>query len=460
VTGLWRHQQAALDFTLDHPATYLHMGMGTGKSRVVIEALERMAAQKVLILCPKAAVRNVWPGQFESWALRPWTVAAETKGTIARRMERMVRQSQHAKATGQPFAVVVNYDAIRSEDLERLIKRSAFEVVVFDEMHKLKSPNGKTAKAAQRIAYKIPRRIALSGTPMPHSAMDVFAQFRVLNSEIFGTSFVSFRNRYAVMGGYEGREVTGFKNMDDLTSRMGRITFQPEDVELDLPPEMHELRPIELGAKAMKAYQSLERDFIAEVEGGGIVDPQNALVRLLRLQQMTSGIAVVDEDVGPTVYRKEVVIDESKQTELREIFEDTGKEPIVVFGVFRRDIEVVRKAAYPERICELSGQADELSDWKAGKARVLAVQIASGAEGIDLTRARYAVYLSTGFNLGSYLQSEKRVHRPGQTRPVTYYHLVAKDTIDEKVYHALRERRNAVDAILADIKKNRRRDNE
>lgn len=91
---------------------------------------------------------------------------------------------------------------------------------------------------------------------------------------------------------------------------------------------------------------------------------------------------------------------------------------------------------------------------------MLAVQIASGAEGIDLTRARYAVYLSTGFNLGSYLQSEKRVHRPGQTRPVTYYHLVAKDTIDEKVYHALRERRNAVDAILADIKKNRRRDNE
>ena len=51
-------------------------------------------------------------------------------------------------------------------------------------------------------------------------------------------------------------------------------------------------------------------------------------------------------------------------------------------------------------------------------------------------------------------------HGWGQTRPVTYYHLVAKDTIDEKVYHALRERRNAVDAILADIKKNRRRDNE
>jgi len=210
----------------------------------------------------------------------------------------------------------------------------------------------------------------------------------------------------------------------------------------------------------MKAYTALERDFIAQVEDGGIIDPQNALVRLLRLQQMTSGIAVVEEVAGGESYRKDVVIDESKLQELRELFEDTGKEPIVVFGVFRHDMEVVRRAAYPEPICELSGQADELMEWKAGKARVLAVQIASGAEGIDLTRARYAVYLSTGFNLGSYLQSEKRVHRPGQTRPVTYYHLVAKDTIDEKVYHALRERRNAVDAILADIKKNRRRDNE
>ena len=458
--NLWRHQQAALDHTLEHPATYLHMGMGTGKSRVVIEALERMAAQKILILCPKAAVRNVWPGQFEAWALRPWIVAAETKGTILRRMERMARQSQQAQLTGQPFAVVVNYDAIRSEDLERVLKKANFEVVVFDEMHKLKSPQGKTAKAAQRIAHHIPRRIALSGTPMPHSPMDVFAQFRVLDSSIFGTSFVSFRNRYAVMGGYEGREVTGYKNMDEMTGKMARITFQPEDVELDLPSEMHEIRTVELSPKALKAYTGLEQDFVSEVEDGGIIDAQNALVRLLRLQQMTSGVAVVEDESDGQVFRKDIVIDESKQQELREILEDTGDEPIVVFGVFRHDIEVVRKAAYPAPICELSGKADELQDWKAGKSRVLAVQIAAGAEGIDLTRARYAVYLSTGFNLGTYLQSEKRVHRPGQRRPVTYYHLIAKDTIDEKVYHALRNRRNAVDEILADIQKNRRREND
>lgn len=452
---LWRHQRAALDHVLDHPAAYLHMGMGTGKSRVVVEALEQMAFDRVLILCPKAAVANVWPGQFDSWALRSWTVCAETKGTVLRRMERMMRQEQASKTTGQPLAVVVNYDAIRTEALEKFLKGFGFDAVIFDEMHKLKAPMGKTAKAAQRIAAKIPRRIALSGTPMPHSPLDVFAQFRVLNSTIFGTSFVTFRNRYAIYGGYEGREVVGFRRMDELTSHMSRITFQPQDVELDLPTEMHEVRRVELCPKARKVYKDLEQDFIASVDDGEFIDAQNALVKLLRLQQITSGVAVTDSEIDGKVIRSSTVIDEAKQQELREIFEDTGDEPVVVFGVFRHDMEVIRKAAMPHRVCELSGQADELVDWKAGKARILAVQISSGAEGIDLTRARYAVYLSTGFNLGTYLQSEKRVHRPGQTRPVTYYHLIAKDTIDEKVHGALLARRNAVEEILDSIKKNR-----
>jgi SNF2 family DNA or RNA helicase len=95
---------------------------------------------------------------------------------------------------------------------------------------------------------------------------------------------------------------------------------------------------------------------------------------------------------------------------------------------------------------------DDLKRWQAGEAPVLAVQIDSGGVGIDLTRARYSIYYSLGFSLGSYEQSLARIHRPGQTRPVEYIHLLAEGTVDEKVMAALSQRANVVNAVLEQIK--------
>ena len=79
------------------------------------------------------------------------------------------------------------------------------------------------------------------------------------------------------------------------------------------------------------------------------------------------------------------------------------------------------------------------------------MQIQSGGTGIDLTRAAYCVYLSAGFSLGDYEQSLARVHRPGQERTVFYYHIIARDTVDQRVYDALRDRKQVVEAVLDGI---------
>jgi SNF2 family DNA or RNA helicase len=125
-------------------------------------------------------------------------------------------------------------------------------------------------------------------------------------------------------------------------------------------------------------------------------------------------------------------------------------EPVVVFCRFRCDLEEV--AAACRRLgrshSELSGVRNSLAEWQSGETSVLAVQIQSGGVGIDLTRASYCVYYSLGFSLGDYEQSLARLHRPGQTRCVRYYHLVAKDTVDEIVYESLRKRKEIVDGVL------------
>jgi SNF2 family DNA or RNA helicase len=101
---------------------------------------------------------------------------------------------------------------------------------------------------------------------------------------------------------------------------------------------------------------------------------------------------------------------------------------------------------------ELSGKRNELRRWQDGEAQVLAVQIDAGAEGVDLTRARYSIFYSVGYSLGRYDQAKKRTHRPGQMKPVTHIHLVARGTVDVKIMRALEKRADIVNAILAEIK--------
>ena len=87
---------------------------------------------------------------------------------------------------------------------------------------------------------------------------------------------------------------------------------------------------------------------------------------------------------------------------------------------------------------------------------LLGCQLQAGGVGIDLTRAAHAVYLSLDFKLADYAQSRARVHRPGQTRPVVYHHLLARDTIDWAIWGALRKREEIVDAVIASIRERAR----
>jgi hypothetical protein len=80
------------------------------------------------------------------------------------------------------------------------------------------------------------------------------------------------------------------------------------------------------------------------------------------------------------------------------------------------------------------------------------VQIQSGGAGVDFSRAAFCVYYSTGFSLANYLQSVKRLHRPGQTRPVRYYHLVARGTVDEVVYKSLEAKQGIIESVLCYLK--------
>ena len=178
------------------------------------------------------------------------------------------------------------------------------------------------------------------------------------------------------------------------------------------------------------------------------ITASNALVKLLRLQQLTSGFLRLDETENP------MQISAEKQDVLTEVLEeiDTKRFKVVIFTKFVHDLNVVERVANEMELSygEISGRRKDLSDDATfpDGVTILGVQIQAGGLGIDLSDACYAIYYSMGFSLGDYEQSKARLHRPGQTNRVTNIHLLARDTIDFKVYGALRSRQEVVNSIL------------
>ena len=186
--------------------------------------------------------------------------------------------------------------------------------------------------------------------------------------------------------------------------------------------------------------------------GSGVVTATNALTRLLRLQQVTSGYTVEDET--------EVIheIDDGKEMMLGELLLDLpDREPVVVCCRFRHDLDVVKRVAekLDRRYGEVSGRRKDLTPTAEmpNDIDVMAVQIQSGGVGISLVRAAYCVLFSVGFSPIDYEQFLKRVHRPGQTRTTHYYHLIASGTVDEAVYGALKNKQDLIESVLEALKR-------
>ena len=417
----WRHQTESAAWAAERHAAMLALDMGTGKTFTALLSLGLNG--------------------------KPTTPVLLHEGSNAKRAERL--KQALLTAAGKTLVVVVNYDSVWRGELGKLIEATSWSAIVLDESHRIKSPGGKASRWLARLAAKHEhaKRLCLTGTPMPHSPLDLYGQCRFLDPSLLGTSFARMRARFAECDPRFPSKVRRWRNQEELSAKLDSISWRvTADEVLDLPDAIHETIPVELSPAVMRFYARLEAEMTAEI-AAGTVTAANALTKLLRLAQATGGYCRLDGGEGV------VPIDgtPSKRMALQDRLEDLPvTEPVVVFCRFRSDLDDVAAAARElgREYAEVSGERKDLERWQAGDAVILGVQMQSGGVGIDCSRAAYAFYYSLGYSLGDYEQSLARLRRPGQTRCVRYYHLVCEGTVDEQVYAALRERRNVVESVL------------
>lgn len=442
---LWSHQIEAVRRLQHLSAAGLYFEMGAGKTLAALELLRVWQAQRVLIVSPKT-VLDVWRREIEKWA-PDWRVIILNQLNTLKKRDYLEQQLQFANGR---VAVIINYDSVWREPLGKKFLSLPWDVIIADESHRIKSAGGIASRYMAQLGGRVPRRLALTGTPLPHSPLDIYAQYRYLDPSIFGWSFTRFKDRYALLGGFGGYQVLKFINQEELSRKMYSIAMRvkAEDV-LDLPDSMDETLTFELSASARKIYDSLEKDLIAEIGDGRVISVPNVLAKLIRLQQLTGGWLKPDEA------SRAKRVDRGKAEVLEDLLQGIGKEPCVIFCHFHGDLDACTEVCDKLKLthAELSGRKREVNLFHERQAQVLITQIRSGGLGEDYTQSRFCIFYSTGWSLGDLVQARKRVHRPGQKNKVIYYSICAKNSIDEKIVKALEKRADLVGYIVDELRK-------
>ena len=456
-TAPYEHQWETVVQTWEKRAWAFFLEMGTGKSKILIDTAVLLSLHRgldaVLIVAPKGTYAN-WVNQEipKHWGDRLVTMRLWNPATTKQNTESLKR---FLFSPGHPRILVMNTEALSTKKgvgyAEKFLKSAQKPLMAVDESTAIKNPSARRTKAAIKLGRLAHWTRIMTGSPVTKSPLDLYSQCEFLGAKMLGSSsFYTFRNRYAVMvrrnmGGRTFNEITGYRNVDKLNTRLDQFSTRIlKDECLDLPEKVYTRREVELTIEQRRHYDALKTFALTVLEGDTLTAPA-IITQLLRLHQVVCGhLPIPDTD------RVEDIPNHRVSTLLDVVEETSGK--VIIWANYRHDIKAVSaalaKAHGPRSVATYYGDtsvddrqiAVERFQDPDDELRFFVGQGRTGGYGLTLTAANTVVYYSNSYDLEVRLQSEDRAHRIGQQKSVTYVDLISPGTVDQKIVEALRSK--------------------
>jgi len=470
-TEPYPHQLEAWWLSGEKPEFAYFMEQGTGKTWVAINNACYLFLQKkvdgLLVVCPNA-MKDVWEEELHTHA--PESIDMDIFVWEARTRHKAEAWILRQMNGVQPLRVLImNTEAFSGEIGARVgalfVARHGTYAVV-DESTKIKSNSAKRTKTITKIGKGAYYRRIMSGTPITQSPLDIFSQARFLNINLLGhSSYWSFRNRYAIMGGFNMRQVVGYSHLDELQELVSRFSYRKLKAEcLDLPEKIYEKRVFELEPDQQKLYNEMRDDMVAEL-GGKKVSVTIALQKITALSRIVGGFFPYDgedDDGLPVRMLTEIPGVNPKLAALYDLIEDAPGDKFIIWAKFTAEIEMIGEALagtfgqdqvrlfYGKTTKDQRKESRLAFQNDPNRARFFVGQAKAGGMGLTLTASHQVVYYSNDYDLEARIQSEDRAHRIGQTKNVVYTDLVAKGTIDLRLLASLRNKKGLADLVTGD----------
>jgi len=328
------------------------------------------------------------------------------------------------------YGIEIEYDVLSYGVLAKRWKEFVGWFVVYDECHYIKNPTSQRGKAGIKLSQASTNFLLLSATPSSNGWEDTIAYMIMFGHYKNKTQFMK---RHAIyedkfFGNRRIPMVVDFTEKDKLNKLYQSFSISlPKEVCLDLPGIFHE----KITFKASTEYNKVKKDRVLEVDGELVLYDTN--------QKLQHGLRYYANQK-----------DKLKYTEM--LAEGTEENIIIFYNFTAEKDELVKSMKkLNKRVYEVSGQKSEIpdvSEWDKLKNSVTIVQYQAGSAGIELQYANLVIIYTPTYSYQNHVQALGRAYRNGQTKKVTVYEYMAKNTIEEAVYAALDRKEDFTDELF------------
>ena len=466
-TNPYKHQIEGVLYGLENDTFLLGDDQGLGKTKQIIDiALCRKAQEGMkhcLIICGINGTKYNWADEVKIHSHEDaWVLGTRfTKRPPIKVVEGGTKEKlEDLNNIPQQFFWITNIETLRggsykdgkgknakwrfpvAERIQELINDGTIGMVAFDEAHKAKNPDSQQGKAL--LSIHAPHAIPMSGTFLLNNPLDLYLPLAWAGFERH--SFFQYRNHYCVFGGYSGKEIIGYKNLDELRAIMSKVMLRRTKGDvLDLPPKVHVNEYVEMTAAQKKLYQDVRKQIRMDIDKIKLrPDPMS---EMLRLRQVTGYPGILSS----------TITESAKMDRLEEMVEEISSagEKCIVFSQWSTMTNVVRNKLKRFNPAYITGEVaseermDEIKRFQSDpNCKVIIGTIGAMGTGLTLTAASTVIFLDEPWNRGIKDQAEDRAHRIGTKGTVRIVTLITKDSVDEGIYNLVQKKGRMADMLI------------
>lgn len=447
------YQKYAIEFLETHPKAVLMLDMGLGKTVSTLTAIwdlmyETFDVSSALVVAPLRVAKYTWSDEIRKWDHLKGLTVSVMCGT-----EKQRRAAAEAKA---------DIHIINRENLPWLVEhypQLKYDMVVYDELSSFKNSQAKRFKAAMHYTVRAERVVGLTGTPASNGYMDLFGEYKVIDSGKRLGQFISrYRGMYFLPDKTNGHIVYSYrlrqgaeKEIQDKISDI-TVSMQAKDY-LKLPSCLYTKNYVCMEEKEAKIYKKMKQDLILPLDDDEEITAQSAAALSNKLIQMANGAVYTDEG-GVRV------IHDHKLEVLADIIEQQNGKPLLVAYWYKHDLSRIEEylmkvvGIKPVRI----DSEEAIRAWTDREVLVGLIHPASAGHGLNLQSGGSALcWFGLTWSLELYQQTNARLYRQGQKETTVITHIITKGTMDEAVMKALECKDTTqnilINSVRAELKK-------
>lgn len=440
------YQAYAIDKIIDNKRFGLFLDMGLGKTVSTLTAIEHLKfdyldVDKVLVIAPKRVAEDTWAQEVEKWTHLSHLDVSLVLGTPKQREQALERNAD----------IYVTNKENTKWICERYKKDWPFDMVVIDELSTFKNSDSQRFKILKKKWPLFDRFVGLTGTPAPKNIMDLWAQIYLIDGgERLGKFKTHFRQRYFYPTHKVAEHTFNWElkdgAKDEIYKMISDVTVSMESKDyLEMPERVDTVKEAKLSKKERALYDELEENMVIENDTDDDKDivALNSASLSNKLLQMSNGAVYADDGSITHIHDKKLEL-------LDEIIEESQGQPILVMYNYKHDKErLLERYSFAETL----DSDNYMEGWNNGEIQMLITHPASAGHGLNLQYGgSIMVWFGLTWNLEYYEQANARLYRQGQKKMTVIHHLLTENSIDQKVYESLKNKKLGQNELMNAVK--------